>query len=169
MFKLAWNQSVRMISEMNSCYSLWEQEARGQDSWESTLNWLQSEAWKQPVAGKRCQYCRDCRELPTGHSKNCPNCPFVPALCQTLHRDCHKMCHLPSLDEKQTLVCTADKSNNVELTAQSNYLWTARSRLHTCLLYTRLSGLFSLYKVKRIWELSWVLHSKCFLRVLIVC
>ena len=102
MFKLAWNQSVRMISEMNSLLSLWEQEARGQDSWESTLNWLQSEAWKQPVADKRCQYCRDCREIPTGHSKNCPNCPFVPTLCQTLHRDCHKMYHLPSLNEKQT-------------------------------------------------------------------
>lgn len=50
---------------------------------------------------------------------------------------------------------------------QSNYLWTARSRLHTCLLYTRLSGLFSLYKVKTIWELSWVLHSKCFCECLL--
>ena len=40
------------------------------------------------------QYCR------LQGNANTTNCPFISVLCQTLHRDCHKMWHLPSFDQK---------------------------------------------------------------------
>ena len=48
----------------------------------------------------RCQCCR-LQGSTNWTQRKCPDCPFMPALCQTLERDCHKIWHLPSFDEKR--------------------------------------------------------------------
>ena len=48
----------------------------------------------------RCQYCR-LQGNTNWTQQKCPDCPFMPALYQTLRRDCHKMWHLPSFNQKR--------------------------------------------------------------------
>ena len=55
-----------------------------------------------PAESKEVSVCRLQGNTNWTQRKN-PGCPlYAPALCQTLLRDCHKMWHLPSFNEKQT-------------------------------------------------------------------
>ena len=56
-----------------------------------------------PVQSKaRCQFCRMNGQT-NWTQRKCPDCQFLPALCQTSERDCHSSWHEPSFDELRTL------------------------------------------------------------------
>ena len=44
---------------------------------------------------RRCAIC----SLKT--TRNCPDCPFSPALCQNIHKDCHGSWHSPAFDKQR--------------------------------------------------------------------
>ena len=44
---------------------------------------------------RRCAIC----SLKT--TRNCPDCPFSPALCQNIHKDCHGTWHSPAFDKQR--------------------------------------------------------------------
>ena len=56
-----------------------------------------------PIMGKaRCQFCR-LNGQTNWTQRKWPDCPFLPALCQTLEKDCHSVWHEPCFDELRNL------------------------------------------------------------------
>lgn len=51
-----------------------------------------------PAQKARCQYCKMHGTI-SWTQRKCPDCLFLPALCQTAERDCHADWHSPGFDE----------------------------------------------------------------------
>ena len=54
------------------------------------------------VEEKKRQYCKLTKKENFTQRK-CPDCPFLPSLCQTAERDCHTAWHQPNFDEIRAL------------------------------------------------------------------
>lgn len=64
-----------------------------------------------PAQKARCQYCKMHGTISWTQWK-CPHCSLLPALCQTVERDCHADWHSPALTN---FACSGSQEDSLEL------------------------------------------------------